>query len=371
MNYLDNNSTTKLDPRVLDAMMPFFTDQYANPSSSHHFGKLVRQAVDQSLDDIGNLLNCRLKNIIITSGATESINLAIKGIALSGKSKRKRIVTVSTEHKAVLDTCAYLETIGFEIITLPVSSEGHVDTEEYKAAITDQTLLVAVMHANNETGVIHDIAAFCTIAKAKGAYFFTDATQTVGKLPIDIEQLEVDGLCFSAHKFYGPKGVGGLFISDQMKKNMVPLIHGGGHQEGLRSGTYNTPGIIGLAKACSIAQSEMTENERVIRKQRDEFELEALRFPGSFVNGDRVNRLYNTSNICFPGQDANMLIQSLTDVAMSNGSACSSRIVEPSHVLTAMGLSEDEANCSLRASFGRDSRSSIDFLLESMGVRNA
>lgn len=351
MIYLDNNSTTKLDPRVLDAMMPYLTDQYANPSSSHHFGKSVRVAVDEAIDEVSNLLNCRSKNLIVTSGATESINLALKGLALSGNTKRKRIVTVSTEHKAVLDTCTYLETIGFEVITLPVDKNGHINVGEYEEAVTEKTMLVAVMHANNETGVIHDISRLCSIAKDKGAYFFTDATQTVGKLPVDVEKLEIDGLCFSAHKFFGPKGIGGLYVSDRMKKNMIPLIHGGGHQEGLRSGTYNTPGIIGLAKACFIAASEMSENERLTRKNRDKYEEEALKYPGSFVNGDVNHRLFNTSNICFPGQDANQLIQRLKDVAMSNGSACSSRIVEPSHVLMAMGLSEIEANSSIRASF--------------------
>lgn len=356
MIYLDNNSTTKLDPRVLDAMMPYLTDLYANPSSSHHFGKSVRRAVDDAIDEIGHFLNCRSKNLILTSGATESINLAIKGLAMSGTSKRKRIVTVSTEHKAVLDTCAYLETIGFEVVKLPVNRSGLVDYDQYKSAVTDKTLLVAVMHANNETGVLHDIATLSVHAREVGAYFFTDATQTVGKIPVDADQLGVDSLCFSAHKFFGPKGVGGLYVSDQMKKNMIPLIHGGGHQEGLRSGTLNSPGIIGLAKACSIASTEMHENETKIRKLRDDYEADSMTYPGSFVNGHKVQRLYNTSNICFPGQDANILIDRLRDVAMSNGSACSSLIVEPSHVLTAMGLSEEDASCSLRVGFSTENK---------------
>lgn len=346
--------------------MPYLTDQYANPSSSHHFGMSVRRAVDDAIDEIGQFLNCRSKNLILTSGATESINLAIKGLALSGKSKRKRIVTVSTEHKAVLDTCDYLETIGFEVVKLPVNRGGLVDYENYKSAVTDKTLLVAVMHANNETGVIHDIASLSVYAREVGAYFFSDATQTVGKIPVDVDTLGVDSLCFSAHKFFGPKGVGGLFVSDQMKNNMIPLIHGGGHQEGLRSGTYNTPGIIGLAKACSIAASEMSENEVLTRKNRDDYEVEALSYPGSFVNGDVNHRLFNTSNICFPGQDANQFIQRHKDMAMSNGSACSSRIIDPSHVLTAMGLREEESNCSLRASFERESTNTIDSHFESM-----
>jgi cysteine desulfurase len=348
--YLDNNSTTKLDSRVLEAMMPYLTDQYANASSSHHFGKSVKKAVDNAIEEVANFVNCSVRNLVITSGATESINLAIKGLAFGTRSKRKRIVTVTTEHKAVLDTCGYLETIGFDVVYVPVDRYGLIDQARLNEAINGNTLLVSVMHANNETGVIQDIEAICSVAKSKGAFFFTDATQTVGKLAVDVERLGVDGLCFSAHKFYGPKGVGGLFLSDVAKKETQPLIHGGGHQNGLRSGTLNSPGIIGLAKACSIAAVEMYENETKIRKLRDDYEVDSLTYPGSFVNGHKEKRLYNTSNICFPGQDANMLIERLKNVAMSNGSACSSMIVEPSHVLTAMGLSEEEANASFRVS---------------------
>lgn len=371
MIYLDNNSTTKLDPRVLEAMMPFLTDQYANASSSHHFGKSVKKAVDSAIEDVANLINCNVRNLVITSGATESINLAIKGLAFGTRSKRKRIVTVTTEHKAVLDTCGYLETIGFDVVYVPVDRDGLIDEARLNDAIDENTLLVSVMHANNETGVIQDIEAICGIAKSKGAYFFTDATQTVGKIAVDVERLGVDGLCFSAHKFYGPKGVGGLFLSDSVKKETQPLIHGGGHQNGLRSGTLNSAGIIGLAKACSIAAAEMHENETKIRKLRDDYEADSLTYPGSFVNGHKEKRLYNTSNICFPGQDANMLIDRLKNVAMSNGSACSSMIVEPSHVLTAMGLSEDEASFSLRVTFSRDSQTISLQILEGNGVVNA
>jgi cysteine desulfurase len=331
-------------------MMPFLTDQYANASSSHHFGKSVKKAVDDALGEIADLINCELKNLVITSGATESINLAIKGLAFGTKSKRKKIVTVTTEHKAVLDTCGYLETIGFDVIYVPVQKDGLIDEARLRGVIDENTLLVSVMHANNETGVLQDIESICTLSKSNGAYFFTDATQTVGKVSVDVEQLGVDGLCFSAHKFYGPKGVGGLYLSDAAKKETQPLIHGGGHQQGLRSGTLNSPGIIGLAKACAIAAQEMKVNESKIRAIRDEFEADALKYPGSFVNGHVEKRLYNTSNICFPGQDANVLIDRLKNVALSNGSACSSMIVEPSHVLTAMGLSVEEANASFRVS---------------------
>jgi cysteine desulfurase len=289
--------------------------------------------------------------LIFTSGATEAINIAIKGVAEGYSNKGKHIIIVSTEHKAVLDTCKDLEKKGCEVTYLPVQSTGLIDLAELEKAIRLDTVLVSVMYVNNETGVIQRIKEITKLAHEKGALFMTDATQAVGKIEIDVDDLGVDLLCFSGHKMYAPKGIGALYVRNKIK--LTPQIHGGGHEHGLRSGTLNVPGIIALAKACEITSEEMDLNQKNISALRDKLESELLILPNTSLNGDLENRIYNTSNICFKGQDANVLIGRMKNIAVSNGSACSSAVVEPSHVFKAMGLSDDEAFASLRFSLGK------------------
>ena len=354
MVYLDSNSTTLVDPRVLNTMLPFLKDNFANPSSYHHFGQSVNEKIKEAREQIVDLINAEPDELIFTSGATEAINLAIKGVAESYTSKGKHIITVSTEHKATLDTCKDLVRKGFEVTYLPVQKNGVIDLLELEKVIRSDTILVAVMYVNNETGVIQPVKEIASIAHGKGALVMSDATQAVGKIPVDVDDLRVDLLCLSGHKMYAPKGIGALFVRQRGNKvKLTPQIHGGGHEKGLRSGTLNVPGIIGLAKSCEIARQEMTQIQAKISKLRDRLEEELLKLQNTMLNGDRDNRIFNTTNICFQGQDANVLIGRMRDIAVSNGSACSSAIVDPSHVLKAMGLSDDEAFGSLRFSLGK------------------
>jgi cysteine desulfurase len=349
--YLDHNSTTPIDPRVLDSMLPFLKYNFANPSSTHHFGQSINENVKKAREQIEDFINAESNELIFTSGATEAINIAIKGVAESYSNKGKHIITVSTEHKAVLDTCKDLERKGFEITYLPVQSNGLIDLKKLQQAIRPDTILVSVMYVNNETGVIQRIKEIANLAHEKGALFMSDATQAVGKIEIDVDDLGVDLLCFSGHKMYAPKGIGALYVRNKTK--LSPQIHGGGHEQGLRSGTLNVPGIIALAKACEIASEEMALNQRNISALRDKLEFELLKLPNTSINGDSENRIYNTTNICFKGQDANVLIGRMKNIAVSNGSACSSAVVEPSHVLKSMGLNDEDAFASLRFSLGK------------------
>lgn len=349
--YFDYNSTTPIDPRVLDAMLPFLKVNFANPSSTHHFGQNINEKVKQAREQIADFINADPNELIFTSGATEAINIAIKGVAESYSYKGKHIITVSTEHKAVLDTCKDLERKGVEVTYLSVSQNGLIDLAELQKAIRPDTVLVSVMYVNNETGVIQAIKEIAALAHEKGALFMTDATQAVGKIEIDVNDIGIDLLCFSGHKMYAPKGIGALYVRNKTK--LSPQIHGGGHEQGLRSGTLNVPGIIALAKACEIASEEMALNQRNISALRDKLETELLNLPNVSLNGDSENRIYNTTNICFKGQDANVMIGRMKNIAVSNGSACSSAVVEPSHVLKAMGLSDDDAFASLRFSLGK------------------
>ncbi|MDP2089499.1 MAG: cysteine desulfurase family protein [Flavobacteriaceae bacterium] len=354
IKYLDYNSTTPIDSRVLEAMLPFLKDNFANPSSTHHFGQTINEKVKQAREQIADFINAEPNELIFTSGATEAINIAIKGVAESYSNKGKHIVTVSTEHKAVLDTCKDLERKGFEVTYLPVHSNGLIDLDELDKNIRLDTILVSVMYVNNETGVIQPIKEIASIAHEKGALFMTDATQAVGKIEIDLDDLGIDLLCFSGHKMYAPKGIGALYVRQRENKvKLTPQIHGGGHEQGLRSGTLNVSGIIALAKACEIASHEMKQNHKTVNELRDKLEQELLKLPNTSLNGGSVNRIYNTTNICFKGQDANVMIGRMKDIAVSNGSACSSAVVEPSHVLKAMGLSGDDAFASLRFSIGK------------------
>lgn len=351
ITYLDYNSTTPIDTRVLEAMLPFLKDNFANSSSTHHFGQSINEKVKLARKQIADFINAEPNEIVFTSGATEAINMAIKGIAESYSIKGKHIITTSTEHKAVLDTCKDLERKGFEVTFLPVLTNGLIDLAELQKAIRPDTVLVSVMYVNNETGVIQPIKEIAKLANEKGALFMTDATQAVGKIEIDVDDLGIDLLCFSAHKMYAPKGIGALYVRNKTK--LSPQIHGGGHEQGLRSGTLNVPGIIALAKACEIASEEMDLNKRNIYELKDKLETEFLKLPNTSLNGDSENRIFNTTNICFKGQDANVLIGRMKNIAVSNGSACSSAVVEPSHVLKAMGLRDDESFASLRFSLGK------------------
>ena len=371
MIYLDNNATTRLDPRVLDAMMPFLTDTYANAASTHPFGLSAHEAVKTARQQVADLLGCEVNELVFTSGATEAINLAIKGVAENYQSKGKHIVTVQTEHKAVLDVCQYLETRGFEVTYLPVQSDGLLDLDAVKAAIRPDTILVSVMWVNNETGVIQPIREIAQLAHQAGALFMTDATQAVGKLPVNVDDSDIDLLTFSAHKFYGPKGIGGLFVRQRRprKVRLEALLHGGGHERGLRSGTLNVPGIVGLGKAAELARLEMVKETQRIVSLRDQLETALLKVPGTHINGTRDHRLFNVTNVYFENCDSDALIMGLEGMAVSNGSACTAASIDPSHVLLALGLNETEAFSCLRFSLGRfntdeDVKAAID------GVKN-
>lgn len=354
--YLDHNATTPLDPRVLEAMMPYFSEIYGNASSTHKFGHTAKEGITKATNQIADLIHCQPNEIVYTSGATESINLAIKGVAEEYHSKGKHIVTVKTEHKAVLDVCVFLESKGYEITYLPVKPDGLIELEDLEAALKPQTILVSVMMANNETGVIQPIKEIAELAHEVGALFFTDATQAFGKIPIDVDELNIDLMAFSGHKIYGPKGIGGLFVRSR-RPNRVKLmsqIHGGGHQKGKRSGTLNVPGIVGLGSAAEIANKEMVKDAKHTAELRDFLETELLKIEGTKVNGNREFRLPNTTNIYFEGIDSDALMMGMENVIVSNGSACTSASVEPSHVLQAMDLNETEAFSCLRFGIGKN-----------------
>jgi cysteine desulfurase len=359
--YLDNNATTPIDKRVLEAMMPFLTDNFANASSTHQFGVGADNAVKEARKKVAELIGAETNEIVFTSGATEAINLAIKGVAENYSEKGKHIITVATEHSAVLDTCEYLETKGYEVTYLPVKNDGLLDLENLKSALREDTILVSVMYVNNETGVIQPIKEISALAHSVGAFFMTDATQAVGKIDVKVDELSIDLLCFSGHKIYGPKGVGALYVRQRQNRVKIPaLLHGGGHERGLRSGTLNVPGIVALGKACELAKQEMQANFSQIVELRNYLESELLKISDTFINGNIEKRLYNVSNICFKGADSEAIIMGLSSpenntplIAVSNGSACTSTSIEPSHVLTAMGLDENLAFNSIRFSVGK------------------
>lgn len=352
--YFDYNATSPVDERVINAMFPFLATDFANASSVHDFGLKVKKSVEVARGKIARLIGCEQNEIVLTGGSTEAINMALKGVAVKLASKGKHIVTVDTEHSAVIDTCKYLEARGFEVTYLTVDSSGLIDLNELKAALRTDTILVCVMYVNNETGVIQSVHEIAKLAHGVGALYLCDATQAIGKIPVDVKALEIDLLCLSGHKFYGPKGIGALYIRQYPEPlNLPALIHGGGHENGFRSGTLNVPSIVALGAACEIAKAEMYRDAQRISVLRDRLESELLKISGSFVNGDCRSRIFNTTNICFPGTDANVLIGRMKNVAVSNGSACTAASLEPSHVLTAMGLCDDDAFASIRFSLGR------------------
>ncbi|HEY4650566.1 MAG TPA: IscS subfamily cysteine desulfurase [Pontibacter sp.] len=353
--YLDNNATTPLDPRVLDTMLPYFTNKFGNAASRNHaFGWHAEEAVDYAREQIASLINCNSKEIIFTSGATESDNLAIKGVFEMYASKGNHIITATTEHKAVLDTCKHIEKIGGKVTYLPVNEQGLIDLKELEQAITDKTILISIMYANNEVGVIQPIREISKIAKKHGILFFTDATQAVGKIPVDVEADGIDLMAFSGHKMYGPKGVGALYVRRKNPRVKVTAqMDGGGHERGMRSGTLNVPGIVGLGKACELARQEMEADTARISAMRDRLEKELLTIEESYVNGSVEHRLPHVSNISFKYVEGEGLMMGVKDIAVSSGSACTSASLEPSYVLKALGLSDDLAHSSLRFGLSR------------------
>lgn len=353
--YFDHNASTAVAGEVLESMLPYFTTHYGNAASkTHAFGWIAEQAVDTALNQVAGFIQSHPDEIIFTSGATESINLAIKGLAATYGTKKNHIITCATEHSAVLDTLGVLSKMGFEISMIPVNRLGNIDLDELKKAFTPKTLMVCMMQVNNETGTIHPIKEIAAITHEHNAFLFCDATQAAGKLIIDVKDSNVDMLCFSAHKMYGPKGVGILYLKKLKNKiKLTPLIDGGGHQNGIRSGTLNVPGIVGLGKACESASLLMWENNIKISKLRTILEQRITLFPDTFINGDIKNRVCNTTNICFKNKTAPDIIKALKNVAVSNGSACASAKASASHVLMAMGLTEHEAQASIRFSLGK------------------
>ena len=365
--YLDNQSTTSCDPRVIEAMLPWFTERFGNPHSGEHaMGREAEDAVETARAEIAALVGGEAREVILVSGATEANNLAIKGAARHAAQQgdeRHRVVTVATEHPCVLESVRDLEREGFEAVILPVEPDGRLDPARLREALAVPTLLVSVMAANNETGVLQDLATLAATAHETGALFHTDAAQAAGKVPLDVQALGLDLLSLSGHKLYGPKGVGALWVRRRPRVRLAPLFSGGGQERGLRSGTLPTPLIVGLGIACRIARLEMAEEAARVGSERDRL-LAALRrgVPGLRVNGSMTHRLAGNLNLAFPGASAQALIAAMPDLCVSTGSACSSAEVEPSHVLRAMGLTDVEARSSLRLGLGRfTSAADVDF----------
>ncbi len=355
--YLDNNSTTPTDPRVLEVMWPYFYEQPGNASSQyHHFGRISNDAVEKARHQLAHLIQVEDKEIIFTSGATESISLAIKGIYESYSIKGNHIITVKTEHNAVLDTCKRLEKQGARVTYLDVNSDGIVDLNQLENAITDQTILVSVMWANNETGVLQPMKEIGKICQNKGVLLMSDTTQATGKIAVKPKDIGVSICAFSAHKMYGPKGVGVIYISHKNPRiKLMPQIYGGGHERGMRSGTLNVPGIVGFGHAALLADNEMGQESKRLASLRDKIEINFTeKIEGCRVNGHMAERLPNVTNLSFKCVEGQKLLMSLQNkMAISTGSACTSASSEPSHVLKAMGLTTDMAKSSVRISLGR------------------
>jgi cysteine desulfurase len=352
--YLDYSATTPVDPRVAEKMIPYLTEHFGNPASrSHAFGWKAEEAVETARADVAALVNCDAKDLVWTSGATESINLALKGAAEFYKTRGKHLITVKTEHKATLDTCRELERRGFEVTYLDVRPDGLLDLDQLQSALRADTILVSVMFVNNEIGVVQDVAAIGALVKAKGALLHVDAAQATGKCPIDLRRLPVDLMSFSAHKTYGPKGVGALYVRRKPRVRLEAQIHGGGHERGFRSGTLPTHQIVGMGEAYRLARLEMaTENER-IRVLRDRLLAGMQQIEEVFVNGDLEQRVPHNLNVSFNFVEGESLIMAVKDIAVSSGSACTSASLEPSYVLRALGRSDELAHSSIRFTLGR------------------
>lgn len=354
--YMDYHATTPVDPRVLRVMLPYFSEKFGNPASrNHRFGWEAEEAVERARKQVAELIGAQPKEIVFTSGATESDNLALKGVAEAYRHRGDHIITVATEHKAVLDSARRLEAQGFRVTYLPVRPDGLIDLDQLRAAITDRTILISVMYANNEIGVVQPIREIGRIAKEKGVLFHTDAVQAAGKIPIDVEADGIDLASLSAHKMYGPKGIGALYVRRRNPRvELVPLIDGGGHERGLRSGTLNVPAIVGFGEACAICRREMPEESQRLRQLRDRLLNQILaELDEVYINGSMEHRLPNNLNLSFRYVDAEALLTALPDVALSSGAACSSANLEPSHVLRALGRGDDLVHSSIRFGLGR------------------
>ena len=366
--YLDHNATTPCDPRVVDAMIPYFTNNFGNAASRNHpFGWQAEAAVDLAREQVAKLIGAEPKEIIFTSGATEGDNLAIKGVFEMYASKGNHIITCNIEHKAVLDTCKHIEKEGGDVTYLKVKDNGLIDLVELEAAIKPTTILIAIMYANNEIGTINPMKEISAIAKKHGVLVFSDAVQAVGKIPVDVNKDGIDLMAFTAHKMYGPKGVGALYVRRKNPRVKVTAqMDGGGHERGMRSGTLNVPGIVGFGKACEICMNEMAEEATRVSKLRDKLQTELLKVEESYLNGDKDHKLPHVSNISFKYVEGEGLLMGFNkNIALSSGSACTSASLEPSYVLKALGLGDDLAHSSLRFGLGRfTTEEQIDYTVE-------
>lgn len=366
--YLDNNATTRTDPRVLDVMLPYFTEHYGNAASRHHaLGREAEQAVEQAREQIAHLLGAAAREIIFTSGATESDNLALKGIARMYRNKGNHLITVSTEHRAVLDSCKRLEREGFDVTFLPVDRYGSVSVEQIAEALTDKTILVSVMAANNEIGTLQPITEIGRLCKERGVFFHTDAVQAVGKVPLDVEEMGIDLLSLTAHKIYGPKGIGALYVRGRNPRvRLEPLLDGGGHERGLRSGTLPVPSIVGFGKACALCREEMAREAVRLAQLRERLRMGIMdRLEHVFLNGHPTERLPGNLNLSFAYVEGEALMMSLKGVAVSSGSACTSANPEPSYVLKALGVSDELAHSSIRFGLGRfTTPEEVDYVIQ-------
>jgi cysteine desulfurase len=368
--YLDNNATTPCDPRVVETMVPYFTQNFGNAASRNHsFGWVAEEAVDYAREQIAALIGADPKEIILTSGATEADNLAIKGVFEMYAAKGNHIITTTIEHKAVLDTCKHLEKQGADVTYLEVDKEGMINLQELEKAITPKTILIAVMYANNEIGTINPMREIANIAKKHGVLLMSDAVQAVGKIPVDVNKDGIDLMAFTAHKMYGPKGVGALYVRRKNPRVKVTAqMDGGGHERGMRSGTLNVPGIVGFGKACEICRLEMTADTERIVKLRDRLEEGMLKVEESYLNGHKTNRLPHVANISFKHVEGEGLLMGINKhIALSSGSACTSASLEPSYVLKALGLGDDLAHSSLRFGLSRFStEEEVDYTIKAV-----
>ena len=364
--YMDNHATTPLDPRVLEAMLPYFTSNFGNAASrNHQFGWVAEQGVETARENIAKLIGATAKEIVFTSGATESDNLAIKGVAEMYREKGNHIITAATEHKAVLDTCKRLEKYGYRVTYLPVGKDGLVDLDDLKRAIDDKTILVTIMYANNEIGVLQPVEEIGKLCRERGVLFHSDATQAVGKVPVDVNKQNIDIASLSAHKMYGPKGVGALYVRRRNPRvQLAPIIDGGGHERGMRSGTLNVPGIVGFGKACEIALQELPQESARLAALRDRLRDNIMKeLDEVYVNGTMEHRLPGNLNISFLYVEGESLLMGINDVAVSSGSACTSATLEPSYVLKALGLGDDLAHSSIRFGLGRfNTEAEVDYV---------
>ena len=368
--YLDNNATTPMDPRVLEAMTPYFLTQFGNAASRNHpFGWHAEEAVDYAREQVAKLIGADPKEIIFTSGATEGDNLGIKGVYEMYASKGNHIITATTEHKAVLDTCKHIEKQGGEVTYLQVGADGLIDLKELEAAIRPTTILVAIMYANNEIGTVQPMKAISEIAKKNGVLVFTDGTQAVGKIPVDVNADGIDLMAFTGHKMYGPKGVGALYVRRKNPRVKVTAqIDGGGHERGMRSGTLNVPGIVGFGKACEICMLEMDTDSKRVSILRDKLETELMKLEEAYINGSTEHRLPHVTNISFKHVEGEGLLMGFNkNIALSSGSACTSASLEPSYVLKALGLGDDLAHSSLRFGLSKyTTEEEIDYTIKAI-----